>query len=106
MSRIEVDPATLHDVARRLQTAAADVAGVRRAAAEMSDAVTGSAALTTALHHHADAWDCSLQRIRQHIADVARALDEAARTYHDTERALSGPAGPGRTWSSSRGMPP
>lgn len=106
MAAIEVDPATLQDVARRLQAAAADIAGVRRAAAETTDAVTGSASLTAALRHHADSWDYSLRRLRQHIADVARAVDEAARAYDDTEQALSGPAAPGHKWSSSRSMPP
>ncbi|HSR23578.1 MAG TPA: hypothetical protein VLW53_08505 [Candidatus Eisenbacteria bacterium] len=106
MAAIEVDPATLHDIARRLRTAAADTAGVRRAAAVTTDAITGSAALTAALRHHTEAWDYSLRRLRQHIAEVARAVDEAARTYHDTEQALSGPAAPGRKWSSSRSMPP
>lgn len=92
MSRIEVTPAALLDMADRLHTTNVVARRARSALSSAGPEVTGSVELTTALSEHAQAWEWCLERLSDRLLSGSRALADAARAYGRIDEAVGAAA--------------
>jgi len=92
MTRIEVTPASLADMAARLGTTDLAARQARRALAAADPQITGSAELSAALSEHAEAWGWCLERLQERLLAGSRALADAARAYEQVERGAAAAA--------------
>lgn len=92
MSRIEVAPDALHDVARRLRATTMVARRARRSLGSAGLDVTGSVELTAALSEHARAWEWCLERLHDRLLSGSRSLTDAAVAYELVDRCVAAAA--------------
>lgn len=92
MSRIEVTPASLLDMAERLRTTTVLARRARDALAGAGPEVTGSVELSAALSEHAEVWEWCLEHVHDKLLRGSQALADAARTYGQIDGAVAAAA--------------
>ena len=95
MGRIEVDPAELQELSRRLAEVTDELRGMG-SRLRPGPAATGAEAVAGALGHFAERWDYSLEKMAEAARNTAVDLRTAGDGYARVDGALAEGFGAGR----------
>jgi uncharacterized protein YukE len=88
MGRIEVEPAELQELSRRLAAVTDELRGMG-SRLRLGQAAAGAEAVTGALGHFAERWDYSLERMAELASNTAVDLRTAGDGYAQVDGALA-----------------